>query len=79
MPIYSGSELLISRSAASAVHQATTATAMARVLLLSMFDVPTLLNSNLKGGASKRAGGEDTTRLQPLDQVKLEAIYCELL
>jgi hypothetical protein len=56
-------------------QQATTATSMARTLLLSIFDRSTLLNSNLKGGASRRPGTDEAIRLQKLDEKKLEAIY----
>jgi len=42
----------------------TTATAMARALLVSCFDMTTLLISNLKGGGSKRSGADETVRLQ---------------
>ena len=51
---------------------------MARVLLLAMFDPQSLLSSNLKGGTSKRATGDDATRFQELDEAKLEAIYNEI-
>jgi len=71
---------MISRSVLAAVQQAPTATAMARLLLVAVFDSRTLLVSNLKGGVSKRPGAEDSTpRLGKLDETKLEAIYCELL
>jgi len=50
-----------------------TATAMARSLVVGLFDVETLLNSNLKGGSSKRPG--DGVRLRKLDEAKVEAIY----
>ena len=76
--MYLGSSILISRSAASTASQATSATAMACVLLLAMFDPQTLLSSNLKGGTSKRATGDDATRFQELDEAKLEAIYNEI-
>jgi len=48
---------------------------MARALLVSCFDMTTLLSSNLKGGVSKRSGADETVRLQKLDESKLEAIY----
>jgi hypothetical protein len=51
------------------------ATSMARTLLISMFDMETLLTSNLKSGPSKRPGTEDSARLNRLDSKKLEAIY----
>jgi len=46
---------------------------MARSLVVGLFDVETLLNSNLKGGSSKRPG--DGVRLRKLDEAKVEAIY----
>ena len=55
--------------------QSTTATAMARTLLVATFDMTTLLNSNLKGGCSKTADAEDSVHLQKLDPAKLDAIY----
>jgi len=71
---------MISRSVLAAVQQAPTATAMARLLLVAIFDSSTLLVSNLKGGVTKRPGAEDSThRLCKLDETKLEAISCELL
>jgi hypothetical protein len=71
--LYEGSVATVSRSALLSAQQTTTATSMARSLLMSMFDTATLLNSNLKGGASKRQGYDN--RHQKLDDAKLEAIY----
>jgi len=71
--------VLVSRAAVTAIRQSTSATAMARMLLVAVFDHSTLLTSNLKGGASKRPGADDGARLQRLDEHKLEAIYCECL
>ena len=76
MPIHEGSSILLSTSALGAIRQSTSATAMARMLLVAVFDHATLLVSNLKGGASKRPGTDDT-RLHRLDAAKLEAIYGE--
>lgn len=70
----------MSKSAFIAAQQSPTATAMARALLMSLFDIETLMNSNLKGGVSKRPGQDDSTaRLQKLDEDKVEAIYGECL
>jgi len=51
----------------------STPMAMARALLMGMFDMQTLLKSNLKGGAIKRPGAD--VHLHGLDNSKLEAIY----
>ena len=66
---------MVTKSALTAAQQSSSATAMARTLLMSVFDLETLLNSNLKGGQSKRPGGDETCRLQKLDAVKLDSIY----
>jgi len=51
--------------------------AMARMLLVAVFNHATLLISNLKGRASKRPGSEDSMRLHCMDEGKLEAVYGE--
>lgn len=73
--MYEGSVVHVSRKGMTLAQQATSATAMARTLLLSVFDRATLLSSNLKGGASRRPGTDEAIRLQKLDETKLEAIY----
>jgi hypothetical protein len=75
VPLYEGSQVTLARSAYALAQQSSTATSMARTLLISMFDKQTLMTSNLKGGASKRPGKEDSVRLNRLDSRKLEAIY----
>jgi len=55
--------------------QSTTATAMARTLLVETTDMTTLLSSNLKGGCSKTAYVEDSIHLQKLHPAKLDAFY----
>jgi hypothetical protein len=79
MPVHNGSPVNVSTSAFIAAQQSSTATAMARALLMSVFDIETLMNSNLKGGTSKRSGQDDVARLQKLDEDKVEAIYGECL
>ena len=78
MPLYPGCPVTVAKSALTVAELSPTPTSMARALLLAMFDVPTLLVSNLKGGSSKRPGMEER-RLQKLDDAKLDAIYGELL
>jgi hypothetical protein len=56
--------------------QSASATGMARCLLMSTFDINTLLVSNLKGGCSKRPVSGESVRFKKLDESKLEAIYC---
>ena len=73
-----GSSVFITRNALAAASNSTTATAMARILLLAVFNRTTLLASNLKGGSSKRPGSEDAVRLHKLDPNKVDAIYGEL-
>ena len=68
---------MIPSTALTLARQSSTSTGMARALLVAMFDMETLLTSNLKGGISKRPGNEDGIRLQKLDVAKLEAIYGE--
>ena len=50
----------------------TTASGMARVLLMGLFDVDVLLKSNLKGGVSKLDPSAE--RRQALDPRKLQAL-----
>jgi hypothetical protein len=75
VPLFDGCDVTLPRSAHALAYQAATATAMARTLLLSLFDTETLLSSNLKGGASKRPGTDESVRFSRLDSRKLEAIY----
>jgi len=51
--INAGCSVKVTRSVLHTVSQSATATAMARGLLLAVFDMETLSNSNLKGGGSK--------------------------
>jgi hypothetical protein len=75
--VYPGCRVTLPRSALFAAQQSTTATAMARALLLAVFDRATLLSQQLEGEPSKRPGSEENVRLQKLDDMKLEAIYCK--
>lgn len=58
-------------------QQSTTATAMVRTLLVGAFPMSTLLNSNLKGGKSRRPTDADQPSHEKLDPEIMEAIYCE--
>lgn len=60
VPLYPGSAVTITKSSFVSARQAGTATSMARALRMAVFDLPTLLHSNLKGGASKRPGAKTT-------------------
>jgi hypothetical protein len=65
--------VLCDKVAAAKARHASTATQCARILLLGVFDVETLLQSSLKGGANKRDMTAPSKR--PLDDTKLTAIY----
>ncbi|CAM4579088.1 unnamed protein product [Leuciscus chuanchicus] len=73
--IYPGSEVFVSRSAWRAASYANTSTAMVRCLFCSVFDMETLLRSNLRGGKSKTACGEEAR--DGLDSGKVKAIMKE--
>lgn len=78
VPLYPGSSVMASRLALTAALQSATATAMARALLLAVFDIPTLLKSNLKGGKSKRPDVQQRHTLERLDDHKMTEIFSEL-
>ncbi|XP_051999936.1 uncharacterized protein LOC127655912 isoform X1 [Xyrauchen texanus] len=46
----------------------------ARILLLGVFDIETLVKSNLRGGESKVSKGGDGERRSGLDEIKVKAI-----
>ncbi|RXM37182.1 hypothetical protein EOD39_3148 [Acipenser ruthenus] len=71
--VYKGSNVYSEGMVWKAAIQANSATAMARTLLLGVFDMDTLLRSNLRGGKSKRANYAD--QKEGLDPLKLDAIY----
>ncbi|XP_026858320.1 uncharacterized protein LOC113572721 isoform X1 [Electrophorus electricus] len=68
-----GSGIFCAENAWRAANMARSPTAMVRALLLGVFDKDTLLNSNLRGGRSRRPSYTD--HLAPLDPDKLNAIY----
>lgn len=70
-----GSSFVIPEAALLMASSSSSATGMARSLLVSLFDMKTLLVSNLKGGCSRRPGSDDAVRLQKLDEARLNAIY----
>ncbi|XP_076841792.1 uncharacterized protein LOC143485946 isoform X2 [Brachyhypopomus gauderio] len=68
-----GSSVFCAENVWRAANMARSPTAMVRALLLGVFDKDTLLNSNLRGGRSRRPSYTD--HLAPLDPDKLNAIY----
>ncbi|XP_028676363.1 uncharacterized protein LOC114665880 isoform X2 [Erpetoichthys calabaricus] len=71
--VYKGSNVFCDGMVWKAATQANSPTAMARTFLLGVFDMATLLRSNLRGGKSKRANYAD--QKEGLDPAKLDAIY----
>ncbi|XP_066535404.1 uncharacterized protein [Hoplias malabaricus] len=71
--VYPGSGVFCAEHAWLAANMARSPTAMVRALLLGVFDMDTLLNSNLRGGRSRRPSYSD--HHAPLDPEKLNAIY----
>ncbi|KAG9275102.1 hypothetical protein AMEX_G9578 [Astyanax mexicanus] len=71
--VYPGSGIFCAEHAWLAANMARSPTAMVRALLLGVFDMDTLLNSNLRGGRSRRPSYSD--QHAPLDPEKLNAIY----
>ena len=71
--IFPNSGVMSDRMSWSKAKHCCSASQLARTLLLGVFDIPTLLKSNLKGGNNKR----DLTAepKQALDPEYLEAIY----
>ena len=57
----------------SKAKHCTTASQLARTLLVGVFDTQTLLMSSLKGRANKRDSTADAKK--PLDPERLNAIY----
>lgn len=69
------SGIFVSETVWHSAQMQTTATAFARVLLMGLFSVDVLVNSNLTGGASKTVEGSE--RRQALDRSKVGAIIGE--
>ncbi|XP_056148332.1 uncharacterized protein LOC130123224 [Lampris incognitus] len=71
--VFPGSGVLCDMRSWNAANQAQSATAMARTLLLGVFDMDTLMNSNLRGGRSRRAAFHP--QRSALDPHKINAIF----
>ncbi|KAJ8248446.1 hypothetical protein GJAV_G00242100 [Gymnothorax javanicus] len=71
--VYPGSSVFCEARVWHAAVQAPSPTAMARTLLLGVFDMDTLLHSNLRGGRSRRPTFPN--HRAGLDPHKLDAIY----
>ncbi|XP_039649857.1 uncharacterized protein LOC120555243 isoform X2 [Perca fluviatilis] len=72
--IVPGSGVYVPRSVWRSACQASSGTSMARILLLGVFDIETLVKSNLRGGESKVSKGGDGERRSGLDEIKVKAI-----
>ncbi|XP_072572377.1 uncharacterized protein [Paramormyrops kingsleyae] len=72
--IVPGPGVYVSRNVWRSACQASSGTSMARILLLGVFDIETLVKSNLRGGESKVSKGGDGERRSALDEVKVRAI-----
>nr|XP_033469806.1 uncharacterized protein LOC117248695 [Epinephelus lanceolatus] len=75
--VYPGSGVLCDVRSWQAANQAPSPTAMARLLLLGVFDMNTLMNSNLRGGRSRRPAFHP--QRSALDPHKINAIFNAIL
>ncbi|XP_029283034.1 uncharacterized protein LOC115005377 isoform X2 [Cottoperca gobio] len=75
--VYPGSGVLCDVRSWQAANQAQSPTAMARMLLLGVFDMNTLMNSNLRGGRSRRPASH--SQRSALDPHKINAIFNAIL
>ncbi|XP_034721692.1 uncharacterized protein LOC117940554 [Etheostoma cragini] len=75
--VYPGSGVLCDVRSQQAANQAPSPTAMARLLLLGVFDMNTLMNSNLRGGRSRRPAFHP--QRNALDPHKINAIFNAIL
>lgn len=71
--MYPGSGVLCDVRSWQAANQAQSPTAMARTLLMGVFDMNTLMNSNLRGGRSRRPAFQP--QRSALDPHKINAIF----
>ncbi|XP_046885218.1 uncharacterized protein LOC124473635 [Hypomesus transpacificus] len=71
--VYPGSGVFCEIRSWHAANQTQSPTAMARTLLLGVFDMDTLMNSNLRGGRSRRPTYPE--QRNALDPHKINAIY----
>ncbi|XP_077057411.1 uncharacterized protein LOC143715516 [Siphateles boraxobius] len=70
--IHPGSGVYVPKNVLWSASHANSPTTMARMLLLGIFDIDTLLKSNLRGGKSKNASPGESK--EPLDRIKIDAI-----
>jgi len=70
-----GCSVKVTRSVLHTLSQSATATAMARRLLLAVFDMETLLNSNLKDGGSKRTSCDDSRKMDVVVVVEASPLF----
>lgn len=75
--VYPGCGVLCDVRSWQAANQAQSPTAMARMLLLGVFDMNTLMNSNLRGGRSRRPASH--SQRSALDPHKINAIFNAIL
>lgn len=75
--VYPGSGVLCDVRSWQAANQAQSPTAMARLLLMGVFDMNTLMNSNLRGGRSRRPAFQP--QRSALDPHKINAIFNAIL
>ncbi|XP_068597581.1 uncharacterized protein [Brachionichthys hirsutus] len=75
--VYPGSGVLCEVRSWQAANQAPSPTAMARTLLMGVFDMNTLMNSNLRGGRSRRPAFQP--QRSALDPHKISAIFNAIL
>ncbi|XP_070697526.1 uncharacterized protein [Pempheris klunzingeri] len=75
--VYPGSGVLCDVRSWQAANQAQSPTAMARTLLMGVFDMTTLMNSNLRGGRSRRPAFQP--QRSALDPHKINAIFNAIL
>lgn len=73
--VYPGSGVLCDIRSWQAANQTQSPTAMARTLLMGVFDMTTLMNSNLRGGRSRRPAFQP--QRSALDPHKINAIFSE--
>ncbi|XP_055049587.2 uncharacterized protein [Misgurnus anguillicaudatus] len=72
LEIYPDSGVCVPKNVLWSANHANTPTTMARMLLIGVFDIDTLLKSNLRGGTSKKGSAGETK--EALDRIKIDAI-----
>ncbi|KAK6490972.1 hypothetical protein HHUSO_G5683 [Huso huso] len=75
--IHPGSKVFVEELAWALTNKATSCSSFVRSLTLAVFDVETLVRSNLRGGRNKRQ--QDGERKDALDSTKDHAIYAATL